>query len=127
MNCLHDRSISIEVVPYNPVVELDLKEGSSLSQDGFLLLCVPASWKLHLVTVLGVVVAPLWLDHNSRLFTLSHLLNRPPEAIRHLRVAENHLYRLMLLKKDLTLLNIVVLIPLAVHVDAWSFARRCYV
>jgi len=55
------------------------------------------------------------------------LLDRSPEPVRYLGITKDNLDWLVLLEEDLALLNVVILIPLAVHVDARSFAGCCHV
>lgn len=91
LHCLDEQAVGIDVVPRDPLVELDLKEDSSGPQGLQTLWSVPSLWQDYLVAELWMVVGPCRLYHNACPLALSHVLNSLPEPMRKSIISKREL------------------------------------
>lgn len=104
----------------HPIVELDfIERASRLKLSPFLTLC-PSLWELEGTSILFTAKAEGGLDHDTGRFSPPHVLDSPPETHRHFGISQSHLERLLFVKEDFTLLDLIVTVNLAVCADAWS-------
>ena len=87
----------------DPFDQLDFIENSTRLKLSFLFAFCPSLRKFNRSSCLCMTKPLRSLDHDSSLFTLSHVLNSSPQAVRHLRVTQGELKWLLLVDEDFTL------------------------
>lgn len=112
--------VAEKVVANHPRVQFDFVERSTRLQLSFLFAFGPAFRELNTTCSLDMAEAVGGFYHDSGLLTLSHMFQRSPEAIRHFRIAQRHLKRLLLVNKDFTFLDLIVAIDLAIRANTGS-------
>ena len=112
--------VAKKVVANHPRVQFDFVEGSTRLQLSFLIALGPAFRELDAACSLDMAEAVGGFYHDSGPLALAHMLKRSPKAIRHFRIAQRHLKRLLLVNEDFTFLDLIVAIYLAIRANAGS-------
>ena len=127
MNGFKQSFVAKQIVSDNPVVKLYLVESSLALQLAPLVSFFPSFRILNFASILREPISIGSLNHDSRFLPLSHMLNCSPNAMRHFRIAKHHLKRFLLVKKDLTLLDLIIAINFPISPDSWPSRTPLYV